>query len=92
MHTNDPPLALKLTAVLGALLAVGCSDGARELKFKAMPAELADCRVHEVSNSDGARMTVVRCPLSVTTAQVPNGKTRRTTVTIDGVEYTPVAK
>lgn len=92
MHQNDPPLALKLTAVLGALLAVGCSDSARELKFKAMPEELADCRVYGVSNADGQRMTVVRCPFSTTTTQVQSGKTRLTTVTIDGIEYAPVAK
>lgn len=83
---------LRLSAMLGVLLIAGCSDSAKEMRFSAMPAELADCRVYYVTNSDGAAMTVVRCPLSATTAQVRSGKTTRTTVTIDGVQYAPVDK
>jgi hypothetical protein len=63
-----------------------------ERTFPAMPKELADCRVFYVQNRNGAAMTVVRCPNSATTADVRSGKTTQTTVTIDGVEYAPVAK
>lgn len=93
MNRTCRPLVLRLSAMLGVLLAMaGCSDRAEERKFSAMPKELADCRVYYVQNSAGNAMTVVRCPTSVTTADVRTGKTTKTTVTIDGVEYAPVAK
>lgn len=87
-------LALRLSVMLGVLLAtVGCSDGAVERsKFTAMPKELTDCRVFYVENRAGYVMTVVRCPNSATTTAVRSGKAAQTTVTIDGVEYAPVAK
>lgn len=54
-----------------------------------MPKELADCAVYYVTNSQGYDMTVVRCPNSVTSTKVRSGKTNRTVVTIDSVEYAP---
>ena len=92
MNRTPMPLVLRLSAMLGVLLLTGCSDRAREVRFSAMPAELADCRVYYVTNIEGHAMTVVRCPLSATTAQVRSGKTTRTTVTIDGIQYAPVEK
>ena len=93
MNRRSRPLWVRLSAMLGVFLAVaGCSDKVEERKFPAMPKELADCRVFYVQNSDGYSMSVVRCPNSATTADVRSGKTTQTTVTIDGVEYAPVAK
>lgn len=89
MSTITPPLALRLSAVLcAALVSAGCSDKVVERKFPAMPEELADCRVFYVQNSDGHSVTVVRCPHSATTANVPSGKTTQVTVAIDGGEVT----
>jgi len=70
----------------------GCSDSSKELTFSAMPKELSDCRVFEVTNSNNKYITVVRCPSSVTTTNAPSGKQKRTTVVIDGVEYTKAEK
>lgn len=78
--------------LLSAVFVTGCSDSAKEVRFSAMPTELADCRVYYVTNSDGVAMTVVRCPLSATATKVKSGRTTRTTVTIDGVQYAPVEK
>ena len=87
MNRTCRPLGLRLSAMLGVLLATsGCTDKVEERKFSAMPKELADCRVFYVQNRYGDAMTVVRCPNSVTTADARSGKTTRTTVTIDGVE------
>lgn len=86
-------LALLLSALLSSLLITGCApnaiDSAQELQFPSMPEELADCRVYYVTNRNYNVMTVVRCPLSATTVKTPNGRSSRTTVTIDGVEYEP---
>ncbi len=94
MNRTYRPLVLRLSAMLGVLLStVGCgSDKAEEIKFSAMPKELADCRVFYVRHRDGYALTVVRCPNSVANATVQSGKVTETTVTIDGVEYAPVAK
>ena len=93
MNRTSRPLWVRLSAMLGVLLATaGCTDSVEERKFSAMPKELADCRVFYVQNRGGNAMTVVRCPNSATTAVVRSGKTTQTTVTIDGVEYAPVAK
>ena len=56
--------------LLVLLVLVGCSDTSKEIHFPAMPPELADCKVFYVSNSSWEHMTVVRCPLSVTTTEV----------------------
>ena len=80
MNRTSRPLWARLSAGLGVLLATaGCADRVEERKFY-------------VQNRDGNAMTVVRCPNSATTAEVPSGKRMQTTVTIDGVEYAPVAK
>lgn len=84
MDRHCRPLVLRLSAILGVLLALAaCTDKVEERKFSAMPKELADCRVFHVQNRNGNAMTVVRCPNSATTA-VRSGKTAHTTVTIDG--------
>jgi outer membrane PBP1 activator LpoA protein len=88
---NERP-ALGVMLILLSIVLAGCTDKVEERKFLAMPKELADCRVFYVQNRDGNSMTVVRCPNSATTTEVRSGKSTQTTVTIDGVEYAPVAK
>ena len=83
---------MKTTILILTLVFAGCTDKVEERKFAAMPKELADCRVFYLQNSSGNSMTVVRCPNSATTAEARSGKTTQATVTIDGVEYTPVLK
>lgn len=92
MSRTYQPLWVRLSAMLGVMALAACTDKVEERKFSAMPKELADCRVFYVQNRDGNAMTVVRCPNSATAAEVRSGKTTQTTVTIDGVEYAPVAK
>lgn len=72
-------------AIMGAL--AGCSDTARPLYFSAMPEDFKDCKIAVVTNSDGYKITLARCPNSTTSASVPQGKTVVTTITVDGVEY-----
>ena len=81
-----------LSILILAASLVGCSDSARERKFPAMPEELSGCRVFYVQNQAGDAVTVARCPNSVTTASVRSGKTTKTTITIDGVEYAQIVK
>lgn len=77
----------KIGFLLAALLLAGCSDSAREMSFPAAPEELSDCKFYYLTNSGGAGVTVVRCPNSATTTTRKEGKTTKTAVTIDGVEY-----
>ncbi len=77
-------------AIMAALS--GCSDTARPLYFPAMPREFKDCNIVVVTNSEGAHVTLARCPNSTTSATVPSGKTQVTTMTIDGVEYVSKGK
>lgn len=91
MNKYHKSVAVRLSAAAVVLLAVaGCSDIAEERHFPAMPKELADCRVFYLQNSKGNSLSVVRCPHSTTTTKERSGKSDRTVVTIDGVEYAPV--
>lgn len=51
-----------------------------------IPFELQDCLFVKMTDTYGQNMTVVRCPMSSTTATV-NGKFQQRSVVIDGVEY-----
>ncbi len=82
-------LKQKIAVLLVAVLLVACNDSSRELKFSAMPDELSDCKVFYVQSRDSGSMTVVRCPNAATTTKVSTGKTNKTTVVIDGVNYVP---
>jgi hypothetical protein len=80
---------LKTTVLILAAAAAlaACSDSATEIKYAAMPAELADCKVFYITNARGDSMTVVRCQNSSTSTEVRQGKTTQRTITVDGVEY-----
>lgn len=75
-----------LIALLAAMAVAGCSDSARTVNFPAMPADFADCKVVRVSNSNGAELTLARCPNSTTTTRT-TGKNPRTTIVVDGKTY-----
>lgn len=74
---------------VAALLLAGCSNGYSEKKFPVLPDELKDCRFFYITNDKGESLTVVRCPISVTTTAYRQGKSTRTSVVIDGAEYEP---
>jgi hypothetical protein len=77
-----------ITILLASMLALtGCVDSAKTLYFASMPSELKDCKTFYLTNTDGQRLTVMRCPNSITSATVPEGKSLATAVVIDGVEY-----
>lgn len=77
----------KLTIIAIALLLSACSDAAYEVKFPAAPPEFADCKFARLENSKGANVTVARCPNSTTSTTYKSGKTTKTTIVVDGVEY-----
>lgn len=82
----------KLTYLILVIAGIsGCSDSVEERKFSAMPKELEDCRIFFLTNKSGNRLTIARCPNSATTV-VAGGKSIKTTLTIDGIEYAPICK
>lgn len=74
---------------MAALLSSGCRDTAAEINFAVMPKELQDCQAFRISNSNGMKMNVLRCPNSTTTNTTMVGKIMQSTVVIDGVVYEP---
>ena len=84
---------MRTTIILCAMFLLGgCSDASKELKFAAMPKELADCKVFRVTNANGEGMTVARCPNSTATTSVQSGKTQAVSIVVDGIEYMPAQK
>ena len=84
-----------LTIATALLFLSGCKwtdNRAEELKFVAMPMELADCRVFFVRDTSAGSMTVARCPNSTTTTSVQMGKVKAVAIVVDGVEYVPSQK
>lgn len=78
--------------ITGLLLSlVGCGSSYEEEHFSAIPPELADCKFFTLRD-DMSYLRVVRCPMSETTVQYSSGKSKRTAVTIDGVEYEKAGK
>lgn len=75
---------MKLLILLLCGLLAACSETSREIKFLAMPPELADCKVFRVENSGGYTMTVARCPHSTTTTEVQQGKITLVAVVAEG--------
>jgi hypothetical protein len=53
-----------------------------------LPPELADCSVYQLSDKVGSAMKVVRCPNATTSSTYRSGKATKSSVVIDGVEYT----
>lgn len=63
--------------LLSTLLVIGlsaCSNSAKEVDFPAMPKELADCKIYYLTNDDGDRIYITRCPDSSTSTQFKQGK------------------
>jgi hypothetical protein len=73
--------------LLTMIALAGCENGYREKSYPAIPPELKDCRFFYLSNSAGDSIQVARCPNSTTTTTYRSGKTTRSAVVIDGVEY-----
>ncbi len=80
---------MKKFAIIFALLSLsGCfKNSYSTVKFPETPPELSDCKFFNMSNDDGAFITVARCPNSTTSTTFTSGKSKRTVVIIDGVEY-----
>ena len=70
-----------------ACLLSACDPSAKQVTFPVLPDELKDCTFHYISGGLNG-ITVARCPNSTTSTTYRSGKTTRTTVVIDGVEYT----
>lgn len=69
------------------LLLVGCEKNYTDRTNRyALPPDLNDCKIYNLSNglSD---LKVVRCLNSSTSATYMNGKVEQSVVTIDGVKY-----
>ena len=81
MSTTKTLFALALACTLAA-----CDPHAEQVVFPVLPDALKDCTFHYVS-SGGNGITVARCPNSTTSTTYPSGKTKRTSVVIDGAEY-----
>lgn len=74
--------------VAGMILLAGCSPRANSVNFPLLPPELSDCKFFNIYAGElGTNLTVARCHNSTTTTVQNNGKTRKTTIVIDGVEY-----
>lgn len=74
------------------LLLAGCTNGYKTYSFPILPDDLKDCKFYRVDNEEGESLNIVRCPLSVTSTEYRQGKTRQTTVVIDGDTYQKVDK
>lgn len=77
----------KILLLISTLVLVGCNDSYKEHHFPVLPAELVDCKFFQLDNTQGMTISVARCPNSTTATTYQSGKTRRTTVVIDGVTY-----
>lgn len=81
---------IKIIALAAAaIIAAGCTPKAEDVgaTYSVRPKELADCGFYHLTNVNGGRLTVVRCPNSTTSVTEPSGKSTKTTITVDGVEY-----
>ena len=75
--------------VVAVAVLAGCGPSSVITNYP-MPPELSDCSQYRLRAGDlGTTIVVVRCPNSTTSTTHPVGKSRSTTVVIDGVEYTP---
>ena len=83
----------KLIGILFAAgIISGCTNSAKEVIYPVMPPELKDCKIFVLDKEDGRSITVMRCPNSTTSSTYTEGKTLKTTIVVDGVEYQPVPK
>ena len=81
----------KLIGILfAASIVAGCTNSAKEVIYPAMLPELKDCKVFYLTKESGSAITVMRCPNATTSTSYTSGKTKVTTIVVDGVEYQPV--
>lgn len=81
----------KLIGILFAAgIISGCTNSAKEVFFPVLPQELKDCKVFYLTKESGSAITVMRCPNATTSTSYTSGKTKVTTIVVDGVEYQPV--
>jgi hypothetical protein len=79
---------MKKIALIAVLLVLtACDNGYKVANYPVRPPELADCGIYVLNNIDGGSITVARCPNSATSTTYKSGKTTRTTIVVDGVEY-----
>ena len=76
---------MRALILIAVLMLAACGDYAPATKENSnkwlMPEGLADCKVYDMTSTQGAWMRVVRCPNSDTTTTVQSGKTT-TVVTV----------
>jgi hypothetical protein len=60
--------------------------------FKAVPAELHDCKASALELKNGSYFYLVRCPNSSTSSQWQNGKEIMSSLVVDGVSYAPISQ
>lgn len=80
---------MKIVFVIVAVAVLAGCGPSSEVTNYPMPPELSDCSQYRLSNGVGSGIVVVRCPNSTTSTTHPVGKSKSTTVVIDGVEYVP---
>ena len=76
-----------IVAIAAAILLASCEDSSKNVTSKYAPSEeLSGCTITNLISTSARDITVVRCPISVTSA-IQYDKARTTTVTVDGNEY-----
>lgn len=66
---------MKYTLLIIAALLVSCEPYSTEnTSTFALPRELKNCQIFKLSNTDGAQLTIVRCPNSFTGVSEACGK------------------
>ena len=78
-------LIILIAAVVVAIAA--CENSSTELAFPVMPKEMADCKIFRIYNTQGQGITIARCPNSTTTSNYTSGKSSKSTIIVDGIEY-----
>ena len=73
-------------AIISFLL--GCTPETEEIGNKYdIPKELSDCVFLKMRDTNASEIIVVRCPNSTTSVNYTSGKTTRSVIVVDGVEY-----
>lgn len=89
----SPSLSFLLSPVFFSFFLVGCGYRAsQEIHVESLPKELKDCRLFQIEVGTLDTMRAMRCPNSTTSVNYPSGKTRKTVIVVDGIEYEAVKK
>lgn len=90
-----------LALVCAAALLAGCNENdppKKGISYEVtnrydMPAGLSGCTVYLVEgNSFATNLSVMRCPNSTTSTTYASGKTHKTVIVVDGIEYEATKK